>query len=130
MDTKHIARASPPNDGGGALFMPWVHYQLKVHPVSKSLLMGSRSCLCTRNHPQGIKGAEATASAIFMARNGSVRDEIKKEPSHLKCNGSSSYLKNVCIVIVNPHEKEYHRPIVRRQLHCLSGCQCWLSRLF
>ena len=27
-----------------------------------------------------------------------TNDEIKKEPSHLKCNGSSSYLKNVCIV--------------------------------
>ena len=31
----------------------------------------------THNHPEGIKGAEATASAIFMARNGSSKDEIK-----------------------------------------------------
>ena len=32
----------------------------------------------THNHPEGIKGAEATASAIFMARTGSSKDEIKE----------------------------------------------------
>lgn len=32
----------------------------------------------THNHPEGIKGAEATASAIFLARTGKNKDEIKK----------------------------------------------------
>ena len=32
----------------------------------------------THNHPEGIKGAEATASAIFMARTGSSKEEIKE----------------------------------------------------
>jgi ADP-ribosylglycohydrolase len=31
----------------------------------------------THNHPEGIKGAEATASAIFLARTGSTKAEIK-----------------------------------------------------
>ena len=31
----------------------------------------------THNHPEGIKGAEATASAIFLARTGAGKDEIK-----------------------------------------------------
>ena len=31
----------------------------------------------THNHPEGIKGAEATASAIYLARNGKTKDEIK-----------------------------------------------------
>ena len=31
----------------------------------------------THNHPEGIKGAKATAAAIFMARKGSSKDEIK-----------------------------------------------------
>ena len=31
----------------------------------------------THNHPEGIKGAEATASAIFLARTGHSKDEIK-----------------------------------------------------
>lgn len=32
----------------------------------------------THNHPEGIKGAEATALAIFMARTGKSKDEIKQ----------------------------------------------------
>ena len=31
----------------------------------------------THNHPEGIKGAEATASVIFLARNGASKEEIK-----------------------------------------------------
>ena len=31
----------------------------------------------THNHPEGIKGAEATAAVIFMARTGSTKEEIK-----------------------------------------------------
>lgn len=31
----------------------------------------------THNHPEGIKGAEATASAIFLARTGSSKEEIR-----------------------------------------------------
>ena len=31
----------------------------------------------THNHPEGIKGAEATASAIFLARTGSTKSEIR-----------------------------------------------------
>ena len=29
------------------------------------------------NHPEGIKGAQATAAAIFLARNGKSKEEIK-----------------------------------------------------
>ena len=36
------------------------------------------SAAITHNHPEGIKGAQATAGAIFMARNGSTKDEIKE----------------------------------------------------
>jgi ADP-ribosylglycohydrolase len=32
----------------------------------------------THNHPEGIKGAEATAAAIYMARNGSSKDQIRQ----------------------------------------------------
>jgi ADP-ribosylglycohydrolase len=31
----------------------------------------------THNHPEGIKGAEATAAAIFLARTGATKDRIK-----------------------------------------------------
>ena len=31
----------------------------------------------THNHPEGIKGAESTAAAIWMARNGKTKEEIR-----------------------------------------------------
>ena len=39
--------------------------------------MAGISADVTHNHPEGIKGAEATASAIFLARTGSTKAEIK-----------------------------------------------------
>ena len=36
------------------------------------------SAACTHNHPDGIKGAQATALCIFMARNGASKDEIRQ----------------------------------------------------
>jgi ADP-ribosylglycohydrolase len=35
------------------------------------------SAAITHNHPEGIKGAQSTAAAIFMARNGKSKEEIK-----------------------------------------------------
>ncbi len=32
----------------------------------------------THNHPEGIKGAQATSAAIFMARNGKTKDDIRR----------------------------------------------------
>jgi ADP-ribosylglycohydrolase len=37
----------------------------------------------THNHPEGIKGAEATAAAIYLARNGASKEKIK---SYIKEN--------------------------------------------
>ena len=39
--------------------------------------MARLSAEVTHNHPEGIKGAEATASAIFLARTGHSKDEIR-----------------------------------------------------
>ena len=35
------------------------------------------SAAITHNHPEGIKGAQSTAAAIFMARNGCSKEEIR-----------------------------------------------------
>jgi ADP-ribosylglycohydrolase len=35
------------------------------------------SASITHSHPEGIKGAQATAAAIFMARNGATKNEIR-----------------------------------------------------
>lgn len=39
--------------------------------------MARLSAEVTHNHPEGIKGAEATASAIYLARTGKSKNEIK-----------------------------------------------------
>ena len=39
--------------------------------------MARLSAEVTHNHPEGIKGAESTAAAIFLARTGSTKEEIK-----------------------------------------------------
>ena len=36
------------------------------------------SASITHNHPEGIKGAQATAAAIFMARTGAAKEEIRE----------------------------------------------------
>ena len=40
--------------------------------------MARLSAEVTHNHPEGIKGAESTASAIYLARTGCGKDEIKE----------------------------------------------------
>ena len=39
--------------------------------------MARLSAEVTHNHPEGIKGAEATASAIFLVRTGRTKAEVK-----------------------------------------------------
>lgn len=41
------------------------------------LQMAKLSAEVTHNHPEGIKGAQATAAAIFLARTGSTKEQIK-----------------------------------------------------
>jgi ADP-ribosylglycohydrolase len=36
-----------------------------------------KSAECTHNHPEGIKGAQAVAAAIYLSRFGSVKQEIR-----------------------------------------------------
>ena len=50
----------------------WLYQDLET--VRK---MAKLSAEVTHNHPEGIKGAEATASAIFLARTGKTKAEIK-----------------------------------------------------
>lgn len=45
--------------------------------LEETLHAAKLSSEVTHNHPEGIKGAQAIAAAIFMARTGSAKDEIK-----------------------------------------------------
>lgn len=69
--------ASPYNSLGNGSAM-------RVSPVGHAfrteqevLEQARRSAECTHNHPEGIKGAQATALAVFLARNRASKDDIR-----------------------------------------------------
>lgn len=86
-----------PNCGYGGRFYEWM-YARNPHPYNSfgnGAAMRIAACgwagnsleemkrlsyavtAVTHDHPEGIKGAEATACAIFLARTGSSKDEIR-----------------------------------------------------
>lgn len=46
--------------------------------LEETLEKAKESAEVSHNHPEGIKGAEATAAAIYLAREGKSKEEIKK----------------------------------------------------
>jgi ADP-ribosylglycohydrolase len=58
---------------------------MRVSPVahafeteSEVMLQAKKTAECTHNHPEGIKGAQATALAIFMAKKGYDKNDIRQ----------------------------------------------------
>jgi ADP-ribosylglycohydrolase len=46
--------------------------------LDETLAEAARSAEITNNHPEGIKGAQATATAIFLARQGESKAVIRE----------------------------------------------------
>ena len=86
-----------PNRGYGGRFANWICDKdpqpynsygngsaMRVSPVGyyaqsleEALALAKVSAEVTHNHPEGIKGAQATAAAIFLARRGKSKQEIR-----------------------------------------------------
>lgn len=47
--------------------------------LEECLVLAKQSAIITHNHPEGIKGAQAVAVAIYMALRGALKYEIKQE---------------------------------------------------
>lgn len=100
----------------GAMFLKWIHDKkmgpynscgngsaMRVGPIGflcegleEAILEAKRSAEVTHNHPEGIKGAQATASAIWLARHGYNKNTIKEFISsvfHYKLNYSLEDLR-------------------------------------
>lgn len=45
--------------------------------MDEAIDLARRSAAITHNHPEGIRGAQATAAAIFLARHGADKEEIR-----------------------------------------------------
>jgi ADP-ribosylglycohydrolase len=86
-----------PDRGFGGMFSQWamsVHSKpynswgngsaMRVSPVGfafdtmkRVLEEAEKSAEVTHKHPEGIKGAQATAATVFLARNGANKEDIK-----------------------------------------------------
>ena len=51
----------------------------RVDTAEDVLAEAARSAAVTHNHPEGIKGAQATALAVFLARSGADKESIRSE---------------------------------------------------
>ena len=61
---------------GSAMRVSPVGYYAKT--LDEALELAKISAEVTHNHPEGVKGAQATAAAIFLARQGKTKQEIGK----------------------------------------------------
>lgn len=88
-----------PSAGWGGMFARWARARrrepynsfgngaaMRVSPVGwafptleQTLTAAAESAAVTHNHPEGIKGAEATACAIYLARTTRDKKEIKEQ---------------------------------------------------
>lgn len=86
-----------PNSGYGGMFAQWLTTNnpkpynsfgngsaMRVSPcgliaveLSEALSLAKASAEVTHNHPEGIKGAQAVAGAIYLAKNKKTKQEIK-----------------------------------------------------
>ena len=60
---------------GSAMRVSPVGFYAKT--LEEALALAKISAEVTHNHPEGIKGAQATAAAIFMARQGATKTDIR-----------------------------------------------------
>jgi ADP-ribosylglycohydrolase len=68
---------SPYNSWGNGSAMRVSPVGFAFDTIEEVLRQAKRSAEVTHNHPEGVKGAQATAAAIFLARTGSSKDDIR-----------------------------------------------------
>jgi ADP-ribosylglycohydrolase len=91
-----------PGSGYGESFYLWLHSEdprpynswgngsaMRVSPVGfafdtmeEVLNEARKTAVISHNHPEGVKGAQATALAVFLARMGQSKNEIRDQISH------------------------------------------------
>ena len=73
------AEPRPYNSWGNGSAMRVTPVGLAFGSVEQVLREAERSAAVTHNHAEGIKGAQATALGVFMARGGASKEEIRSE---------------------------------------------------
>ncbi len=74
----HSCNPQPYNSWGNGSAMRVSAVGFAFDTLEETLRVAKISAEVTHNHPEGIKGAQATAAAIFMARNMATKFEIRQ----------------------------------------------------
>ncbi|MDY6971124.1 MAG: ADP-ribosylglycohydrolase family protein [Thermodesulfobacteriota bacterium] len=71
--------SGPYNSWGNGSAMRVSPVGFAFNSVEEVLQEAKKSAEVTHNHPEGIKGAQATAMAVFLARSGKGKKEIRQQ---------------------------------------------------
>ena len=74
----HAEDRQPYNSWGNGAAMRVSPVGFAFNTLEEVLAKAKQYTEVTHNHPEGIKGGQATASAIFLARTGKSKDEVKE----------------------------------------------------
>ena len=77
----HTAESKPYHSWGNGSAMRVSPVGFAFNSIEDVLAEAKKSAEVTHNHPEGIKGAQATALAIYLARNRKTKAEIRREIS-------------------------------------------------
>lgn len=72
------ATPKPYNSYGNGSAMRVSPVALYAHNLNEALELAHITAAVSHNHAEGIKGAQATAAAIYMARNGYTKTQIRE----------------------------------------------------
>jgi ADP-ribosylglycohydrolase len=115
VDLYHDYFHAYPQAGYGQSFILWAGHRkrepygswgngsaMRVSPVAyvfdslnEVLSEAARSAEVTHNHPEGIRGAQAVAAAVFLARTGASKAEIRREVERLSGYDLSESLSEI-----------------------------------
>ena len=74
----HTDNPQPYNSWGNGSAMRVSAVGFAFNTLEETTKVAKKCAEVTHNHPEGIKGAQATAAAIFMARTGHTKKEIRR----------------------------------------------------
>ena len=83
--------------------------------LEETLHAAKLSAEVTHNHPEGIKGAQATAAAIYMARTGKSKEEIR---DYIENNFGYDLHKSMKDIVSRGHGEEICQVSVPQALVC------------
>lgn len=72
-------RTEPYNSWGNGSAMRVSPVAYAAPTLDAVLDLARRSAEVTHDHPEGIRGAQATAAAVFLARTGGSKDDIRRQ---------------------------------------------------